>query len=93
MTSGLYRSLRRRGPSHGTVSTSAWGRADGIVPHATVFPNASKLAEVHGKPTWKGGTQRWSQTFAGFSGNALFYGVFASIRDRRWESHSLRHRF
>ena len=44
--------IRRRGPSHGTVSTSAWGRADGIVPHATVFPNASKLAEVHGKPTW-----------------------------------------
>jgi hypothetical protein len=40
-----------------------------------------------------GGTQRGSQTFAGLSGNALFYGVFATFRDGRWESLPLRHRF
>jgi hypothetical protein len=34
------------------------------------------LAEKHVPVAEKGGTQRWSQTFAGFLRNALFYGIF-----------------
>jgi hypothetical protein len=39
----------------------------------------------------KGGTHRWSQTFAGLFGNALFYGVFGVPAVIGRESLPLRH--
>jgi hypothetical protein len=51
---------------------------------------ASKSAEVDGRTGRFGGTQRWSQTYAGLFGNALFYGIFGLSAALGWESLPLR---
>jgi hypothetical protein len=65
-------------PRHAGGRSTAF---DEMQPHPRLIPNgrqprtASKSSEKHGLSGRRGGTQRWSQIFAGLFGNVLFYGV------------------
>ncbi|QFI74800.1 agmatine deiminase family protein [Bradyrhizobium betae] len=62
----------------------------GAVRRPESFRDASNSAEFDGRIGRRGGTQRWSQTAAGLSGNPCFSAVFAQSGHKGRESHSLR---
>jgi hypothetical protein len=54
-----------------------------LIPNGRQPRTASKSSEKHGLSGRRGGTQGWSQTFAGLFGNAFFLRGFWNIRGHR----------